>query len=89
MMIVLVGLIFCIFQDKDFEKEEKVLYGDSFDKVGEDLKNDTFICNGERIVDLNLFLRIVENIENVLNNIISFSFDVYFGFFKEDVIVIN
>lgn len=89
MMTVSVGLTSCTPQDKDLEKEEKAPHGDSLDKVGEDLKNDTPICNGERTADLNLSSRIVENIENASNNVISSSSDVYSGPSKEDAIVTN
>ena len=87
-MTVSVGLTSCTPQAKDLEKEEKAPHGDSLDKIGEDLKNDMPICNGQRTTDLNLSSRIVENIENASSNVISSS-DVHSEPFKEDASVTN
>ena len=87
-MTVSVGLTSCTPQAKDLEKEEKAPHGDSLDKVGEDLKNDMPICNGQRTTDLNSSSRIVENIENASSNVISSS-DVHSEPFKEDASVTN
>ena len=90
MMTVSVGLTSCTPQVKDLEKVEKAPQGDTdnFDNEGEDLKNDTAICNGQRTADGTLSSNVVENIENASSKVISSS-DVNSGPSKEDAVVTN